>query len=119
MGMTKSAVVGRAHRLDLTPKPSPIKPAAAKVERMQVLLPPDSEAVLAALAALPRYVAPRVAGYTAQHCMWPFGKPGTRAFRFCGRPQVVQGACYCLEHRRKAKRQGEGDWRERGATDPA
>jgi hypothetical protein len=32
-------------------------------------------------------------------CQWPFGDPGTKAFRFCGAAIAVSGCPYCPPHR--------------------
>jgi hypothetical protein len=32
-------------------------------------------------------------------CQWPFGDPGTKAFRFCGAAIAVPGCPYCPPHK--------------------
>lgn len=75
LGVTKNAVVGKAHRLGLAKRPSPIqgttKPRPAKAVTLGTL--------------------------STGMCSWPEGEPGTEEFRFCGRP-VVPGKPYCAEH---------------------
>ena len=39
-------------------------------------------------------------------CQWPFGEPGTKAFRFCGAP-THEGYSYCAEHVGMAYREPE------------
>jgi GcrA cell cycle regulator len=124
MGMTKSAIVGKAHRLDLPERPSPIvrsgKAAPPPVGRAATLPP------LASVQAAP---TPRPAEPPAPHvpprteprdrpaaqpamarsgrvvtCCWPIGEPGTRGpngFRFCDVPSDP-GKPYCADHCRKA-----------------
>jgi GcrA cell cycle regulator len=69
LNISKNAVVGKAHRLMLDPRPSPLK----------------------------RPPAPRVVGITGPTCSWPHGHPGDKDFHFCGK-RPVQGKSYCAEH---------------------
>ncbi len=121
MGVSKNAVVGKAHRLNLPARPSPIrrdvvatpKPAparrhtlpplrAALREPLPVLARPEPVMTAAPPAALPvaRPVAaaprpfPRVGG---KSCCWPIGEPGTSSFTFCTAEAMVAKP-YCAEH---------------------
>jgi GcrA cell cycle regulator len=69
LNISKNAVVGKAHRLNLTPRPSPLK------------RPPTR----------------RVVSTTAPSCTWPLGHPGEAGFHFCGK-RPVSGKPYCTEH---------------------
>jgi GcrA cell cycle regulator len=69
LGVTKNAVVGKAHRLLLDPRPSPLK----------------------------RPPAPRVTTAQGPACSWPEGHPGDKTFRFCGK-RPLPGKPYCAEH---------------------
>lgn len=73
IGTTKNAVVGKAHRLGLTKRQSPIrrKPEEDRIVKMDSL--------------------------RAGMCSWPIGEPGADDFRFCGKPSI-QGKPYCGEH---------------------
>jgi GcrA cell cycle regulator len=73
LGTTKNAVVGKAHRLGLKKRQSPIKQKAKEttVIKLEML--------------------------RAGMCCWPIGEPGTPDFRFCGLP-TVPGKPYCKEH---------------------
>jgi GcrA cell cycle regulator len=69
LNISKNAVVGKAHRLHLTARPSPLK----------------------------RPPAPKYAGPPGPTCSWPIGHPGEKGFRFCG-ARPVAGKPYCAEH---------------------
>jgi len=73
LGVSKNAVVGKAHRLSLTPRPSPLKH------------PPVRRQAAAAAAT------------GSGICSWPSGHPGDKDFGFCGKRTVV-GKSYCAEH---------------------
>ncbi len=76
LGVTKNAVVGKAHRSGLAPRPSPIRrlPASPPAPR-PVRLAPVGTAV----------------------CTWPFGDPQHDDFHFCG-VEAAPGKPYCAEH---------------------
>ena len=81
IGVGKNAVVGKASRLGLPRRESPICPAKnprpLKLEANRGL--------------------PQLADLRDGQCHWPFGNPGDPDFWFCGRP-VVTGRPYCQEH---------------------
>jgi GcrA cell cycle regulator len=122
IGISKNAVVGKAHRLGLASRPSPIRrepgglPRVAPPRRVigPTLPPLSAPPVLPAAperhAPEPRLVPePRPtpalisatagvpAGGRVQACCWPLGEPGTKSFRFCDAGSVP-GKPYCLEH---------------------
>jgi len=78
MGITKNAVVGKVHRLGLTPRkvtaPKPMAPAAP---------------------------VPNFLDHKGPVCMWPIGHPRDPDFRFCG-CGAVTGKPYCAEHAARA-----------------
>ena len=83
LGVSKNAVVGKAHRLGLKGRPSPIKrpeaaaaPAAPKKEPVKIFTLTD---------------------LSHSTCRWPIGDPKHEDFRFCGK-QVYPGKPYCAEH---------------------
>ena len=108
-GITKNSVVGKAHRLLLPPRPSPIRrvdvaghvPRRAAPKRSDgPTLPPLPEAPRAVPTVPPRALRavllpearPRVSS-----CCWPIGHPGTPSFRFCD-DGALAGKPYCAEH---------------------
>ena len=69
--VTRNAVIGKAHRLGLSGRPSPIRHAG----------PPKLS-----LVALKERM-----------CRWPVGHPGEADFHFCGDEALSNGP-YCAEH---------------------
>lgn len=119
MGVTKSTIVGRAHRMKLPARPSPIRPASAVDAEQRpprrrdgpkrqgaaslpaVLLahrdPP--EAAEPDLAAAPSARAPRVVPAGAgRTCQWIHGSARGVDTVFCGAPAVAGGS-WCAAHR--------------------
>ena len=123
LNVSKNAVVGKAHRLQLPPRPSPIRrlpegaaparratarrvrgPTLPPLRPMQAPVPeaprpvrPVEHRVEAARpASVLRSVAP-VSGGRVTSCCWPLGEPGTKTFRFCD-DTSVPGKPYCADH---------------------
>ncbi len=116
-GVTRNAVIGKVHRLGLSGRAAPSKPArpvfkaprparqaAAPAAPRRIAPPP-----LAAAAPPPqppvRYVeeapgAATVLTLGAHMCKWPIGDPSSDDFTFCGR-RASEGP-YCVEHARVA-----------------
>jgi GcrA cell cycle regulator len=69
IGVTKNAVIGKVHRIGLTPRVITQKP------------PPRRN----------------VFDFTGPACMWPVGHPGEDDFHFCGEHPVA-GKPYCDHH---------------------
>ena len=131
MGISKNAVVGKAHRLDLPARPSPIRtggsPRAPRAPRRQpvptladtvplsslrdaeIPAPVDRVAPTVKPARHAAIASPRIG---SQPCCWPIGEPGTPAFRFCDDPAPLN-VPYCNEHARLAFRPR----RQRDTTD--
>jgi GcrA cell cycle regulator len=70
-GVSRNAVIGKAHRLGLSGRPSPIKKK------------PTRGATILAL--------------TERMCKWPVGDPKHQDFHFCGK-NALPGMPYCAEH---------------------
>jgi GcrA cell cycle regulator len=124
-GVTRNAVIGKAHRMGLSGRPSPIKkPAPPKKEaakaapKAAAAAPKAATAKKAAPAAAPKVQppsreaeeikkmereAPQIGGGVAlidlseRMCKWPIGDPREPDFSFCGRG-IRPGTPYCPEH---------------------
>lgn len=81
LSVSKNAVVGKAHRLGLKGRPSPIKRPTRPAEPKK-----QAEVKVFTLTDL-----------SSQTCRWPIGDPKHEDFRFCGKPVYV-GKPYCAEH---------------------
>ncbi len=100
IGMTKNAVVGKAHRLGLKGRPSPIKPG-----RIQSKVIIEKKIQKEKQANLPKETIQKIkktSGISlldlkSNQCKWPNGDPQDLDFSFCGKP-AVEGKPYCEEH---------------------
>ena len=106
MGPGKNAVVGRAHRLGLPGRASPIiRDASAPLKVVVPRAPQIENARRAAMSprAVPATPAARampLARATAalhRTCQWIEGEPAGASSRFCAAP-VQRGSSYCAGH---------------------
>ena len=115
-GVTRNAVIGKVHRLGLSGRATPSKPArtvfkAPRPARPVSAAPSAPRRIAEPVAHAPhpapvRYVdeAPGTATVLtlgAHMCKWPIGDPATDSFTFCGRRSGGDGP-YCVEHARVA-----------------
>ena len=121
-GVTRNAVIGKAHRLGLRGRPSPIRreegqPSAPRPARSTApataladeLTRETSAPVAEASQPLPPLPAEAPPAPTAGHaagktarsgtkaCSWPVGDPKQPGFHFCG-DEAVPGRPYCATH---------------------
>jgi GcrA cell cycle regulator len=118
LAVSKNAVVGKAHRLMLSPRPSPIRrgnaaePVAAgpvvdvvemPAPRLELVEALVAEAPLPVPAAPPRVERPVLRAVPVPRasrthpCCWPVGEPGTANFHFCDAASAG-GKPYCAAH---------------------
>jgi GcrA cell cycle regulator len=125
-GVTRNAVIGKAHRMGLSGRPSPIKkPAPAAKEKGAAPAQPRKEAApkdvkkpslpnagkagspalakeAEELKKIEKEIVPLGGGVsllelTERMCKWPIGDPREADFTFCGRGIRV-GTPYCPDH---------------------
>jgi GcrA cell cycle regulator len=121
MGVSKNAIVGKAHRLNLSARPSPIRRDASAAPRpapqprrvAAPALPPMLRQPMPIRRPEPPVAAPRPVAVAPppprasvvrafprasnRNCCWPIGEPGTPEFRFCT-AEATSGKPYCQEH---------------------
>lgn len=106
-GVSRSAVIGKVHRLGITVREVPSRQRMTTVRapsRIQVRRPTRET------AAAP-HVAPRlerteedllptsgILELGAHSCRWPIGNPEGDDFGFCGRPKLTARGSYCEQH---------------------
>jgi len=123
---TRNAVIGKAHRLGLSGRPSPVRsprPARAAASRPSKPRPLNSAGRIPLLAksgdpSRPSQVEPQMRTIipmaeiplgpsvsllkvTDKMCKWPIGHPGDEGFRFCG-SSSRDGSPYCEGHAQMA-----------------
>ena len=114
-GVTRNAVIGKVHRLGLSGRAAPSKPARTTFKAPRPARPVTAAPVaprriaepVAHAPAMPvRYVdetpgTATVLTLGAHMCKWPIGDPSSDAFTFCGRRSDREGP-YCVDHARIA-----------------
>ncbi len=115
-GVTRNAVIGKAHRLGLEARPSPVKLGEVVEDLIEGVVAAAEGALEAAGTAIAAVVTPRAApkrparavapvkpakttllDLSEKVCKWPIGHPGETDFHFCGKPSQT-GFPYCTEH---------------------
>lgn len=112
-GVTRNAVIGKAHRLGLESRPSPVKAGediadAAPPPVVASAATSKPAAIVAIPTAATRPAVKKVirTGKAARTtlldlnekiCKWPLGHPGDADFHFCGKASQA-GFPYCTEH---------------------
>ncbi len=115
-GVTRNAVIGKAHRLGLS---GGIKPAQTRSERPareasvhrqpgevrsppKLVTPPAPPPIpIEELEVPPEADRVSLLKLNEKMCKWPIGNPGDATFRFCGRGAEA-GTPYCVSHSARA-----------------
>jgi GcrA cell cycle regulator len=119
-GITRNAVIGKAHRLNLSNRVSPLQqdnkapsgkktgtaPIAAMREKAAPLTAPIARsaaktAVKGGQAACKKSGGVKMTDLKDRMCRWPFGDPRDADFHFCGDTNVP-GLPYCPDHAKMA-----------------
>jgi GcrA cell cycle regulator len=107
LGFTKNAVVGKAHRIGLERRPSPIRRTAVKPDRKKARSPIVPTLKFEASkeepieTTKPQTFQPAVKNFftsqTKRGCEWPEGHPDESDFKFCGKDRFEEKP-YCIDH---------------------
>ena len=107
LGFTKNAVVGKAHRIGLERRPSPIRRTAVKPDRKKARSPVmpklNFESKQETLTENKEYsgfqpvIKNMFNSSIKRGCEWPQGHPDESDFNFCGKDRF-EDKPYCLEH---------------------
>ena len=107
LGFTKNAVVGKAHRIGLERRPSPIRRTAVKPDRKKARSPVmpklNFESKQETLPENKEYsgfqpvIKNMFNSSIKRGCEWPQGHPDESDFNFCGKDRF-EDKPYCLEH---------------------
>ncbi len=107
LGFTKNAVVGKAHRIGLERRPSPIRRTAVKPDRKKARSPVmpklnfEKKEELVSEQIENGVFQPVVKNLlntnVKRGCEWPQGHPDEIDFHFCGKDRF-EDKPYCLDH---------------------
>ena len=90
LGVSRNAIAGKAHRLGLPKRNSPIsKSGDPRKNQNKADTQTDKE--------LPLKLLLRDVEWSRNRCCWPIGDPKLPGFSFCG-TSIVPGRPYCEEH---------------------
>ena len=112
LGFTKNAVVGKAHRIGLERRPSPIRRAAVKPDRKKARSPviPKLDFENSEFIDQENKLENKTYETTAKNlfisskkrgCEWPIGHPDESNFHFCDNERF-EDKPYCIKHCTKA-----------------
>jgi GcrA cell cycle regulator len=95
-GVTRNAVIGKAHRLKLSSRLSPIQQNTKKQKSPEKAAPP---APRKALRNIPVHLGKqlKMEDLRDKMCRWPNGDPQSESFSFCGCASI-EGSPYCDIH---------------------
>ena len=107
LGFTKNAVVGKAHRIGLERRPSPIRRTAVKPDRKKARSPvmpklkfenKETPNLSQSESTFFNPVVKSMFNTSAKRgCEWPVGHPDETDFHFCGKERF-EDKPYCLDH---------------------
>lgn len=98
-GITRNAVIGKAHRLKLSSRLSPIQQNTVKKPKTESAPPRAFKPAI----KMPEYKGREVkmVDLDSRMCRWPNGDPQEENFSFCG-CDAIAGLPYCDTHARAA-----------------
>ena len=90
LGVSRNAIAGKAHRLGLPKRNSPISKSGEPSKKQDVSSNETKK-------ELPLKILLRTVEWSRNRCCWPKGDPKLPGFSFCG-TVIVPGRPYCEEH---------------------
>ncbi|MBU4436378.1 MAG: GcrA family cell cycle regulator [Alphaproteobacteria bacterium] len=132
-GVSRSAVIGKVHRLGITVRDTPVRQRTSSVRapsRIQVrprqaapatMTAPRSAAIRLATPGVELSATASILGLEIHSCRWPIGNPDQNDFGFCGREKTAR-VSYCDQHAQGAFRrfQSAGEietWARKGVPE--
>ena len=108
LGFTKNAVVGKAHRIGLERRPSPIRRTAVKPDRKKARSPiipklnfevkkDEVKETTVHQQTFQPLVKNLFTKSVKRGCEWPEGHPDESDFKFCGKERF-EDKPYCIDH---------------------
>ena len=107
LNFTKNAVVGKAHRIGLERRPSPIRRSAVKPDRKKARSPvmpklafetsSEEKIYTSKIATLTPSIKNIFTANSKRGCEWPEGHPDEPEFHFCNKERFDDKP-YCLDH---------------------
>ena len=89
IGVSRNAIAGKAHRMGLPKRNSPISKSGDPRKNKVVNVENSKQ--------LPLKILLREVEWSRNRCCWPIGDPKLPGFYFCG-TSIVPGRPYCEEH---------------------
>ena len=90
IGVSRNAIAGKAHRLGLPKRNSPISKSGDPRKNQNTLSKNTVQ-------QLPLKITLREVEWSRNRCCWPIGDPKLPGFSFCG-TSIIPGRPYCEEH---------------------
>ena len=90
IGVSRNAIAGKAHRLGLPKRNSPISKSGDPRKNQEI----SSKDIT---KQLPLKIMLRDVEWSRNRCCWPIGDPKLPGFSFCG-TSIIPGRPYCEEH---------------------
>ena len=94
LGVSRNAIAGKAHRLGLPKRNSPISKSGDPRKN-------ENKADIKIDKDLPLKLLLRDVEWSRNRCCWPLGDPKLPGFSFCG-TSIIPGRPYCEEHSKLA-----------------
>ncbi len=97
-GITRNAVIGKAHRLGLSGRmKSKSKVSSVSIVRKRKMPVNKNSKIIELTTSVEPMNPTSFADIKDGLCRWPLGEPEDLGFKFCGR-KCAEGMIYCTEH---------------------